>query len=66
MNTITDTRLLTIGPLLSVKELAYEMKRHPSYIYAMRQAGFPMPGNRTTLAATMDWLTQNPDWRQRL
>lgn len=58
--------LLTTGPLLSVKELAFEMKRHPSYVYAMRQAGFKMPGNRTTLAAALDWLARNPDWRKRL
>lgn len=61
-----DTQLLTTGPLLTIKELAWEMKRHPSYIYAMRQAGFKMPGYRTTLAAAMDWLAKNPDWRNRL
>lgn len=58
--------LRTSGPLLSVKELPWELKRYPSYIYAMRQAGFRMPGYRTTLATAMDWLARNPDWRKRL
>lgn len=61
-----DPNLLTTGPLLTVKELAWELKHHPSYVYAMRQAGFQMPGNRTTLAAAMDWLAKNPDWRRAL
>jgi hypothetical protein len=63
---ICPRSLASTGPLLSVKELAWQMKRHPSYIYAMRQAGFSMPGNRTTLAAALDWLARNPDWRDRL
>lgn len=66
MNDTTDTNLLTTGPLLTVKELAWEIKRHPSYVYAMRQAGFKMPGYRTTVAAALDWLDRNPDWRRRL
>jgi hypothetical protein len=63
---ICPRSLASSGPLLSVKELAWQMKRHASYIYAMRQAGFQMPGNRTTLAAALDWLARNPDWRDRL
>jgi hypothetical protein len=63
---ICPRSLASSGPLLSVKELAWQMKRHPSYIYAMRQAGFSMPGNRTTLAAALDWLARNPDWRKQL
>jgi len=34
--------------LLSVKELAWHLNRHPNYVYLMRKAGFPMPGSRTS------------------
>lgn len=61
-----DTTLLTTGPLLTVKELAFELRHHNSFVYQMRQAGFRMPGNRTTLAAALDWLDRNPHWRKRL
>lgn len=53
--------LLTTGPLLSVNELAWQLRRHPSYVYAMRQAGFEMPGYRTTLAAALDWLREESE-----
>jgi len=35
--------------MLSVKELAWRLNRHPNYVYLMRKAGFNMPGNRTTM-----------------
>ncbi|MBK1877986.1 hypothetical protein [Pelagicoccus mobilis] len=50
--------------LLSVKELAWQLNRHPNYVYLMRKAGFPMPGNRTTLKDAVDWLAENPRWRR--
>ena len=56
----TDTQLL------SVKELAWRLNRHPNYVYCMRRAGFHMPGNRTTLEAAIQWLEENPDWRHRI
>lgn len=49
-----------------MKELGWEMKRHKTYVYAVRQAGFQMSGNLTILAAAPDWLERNPDWRRRL
>jgi hypothetical protein len=49
--------------LLSVKELAWRLNRHPNYVYLMRKAGFKMPGNRTTLEAAIKWLEENPRWR---
>lgn len=61
-----DPHLLTTGPLLTSKELAWQLKRHVSYVYGMRRAGFPMPAGRTTLAAALDWLGKNPDWRKHL
>lgn len=60
MNTLTSQQLL------SVKELAWQLNRHPNYVYLMRKAGFPMPGNRTTLEGALAWLARNPNWRRRL
>lgn len=53
-------------PLLSVKELAWQLNRHPNYVYLMRKAGFIMPGNRTSLEAALKWLAENPNWRGML
>ncbi len=63
---LNSVDLLTTGPLLTAKELAWQLKHHPTYVYRMRRAGFPMPANRTTLAAALDWIARNPDWRKRL
>ncbi|MDQ8184277.1 hypothetical protein [Pelagicoccus sp. SDUM812002] len=52
--------------LLSVKELAWKLNRHPNYVYLMRKAGFPMPGNRTTLDEALAWLAKHPNWRRSL
>ncbi|EDY83071.1 hypothetical protein VDG1235_2695 [Verrucomicrobiia bacterium DG1235] len=52
--------------LLSVKELAWKLNRHPNYVYLMRKAGFVMGGNRTTLEEAREWLAENPNWRGRL
>lgn len=52
--------------LLSPKELAWRLQRHPNYVYLMRKAGFPMPGYRATLEDALEWLEQNPDWRKQL
>lgn len=46
--------------LLSVKELAFELGRHTSYVYRMTQVGFPMNGGRTTLRQAREWLSRNP------
>ena len=52
--------------MLSVKELAWRLNRHPNYVYLMRKAGFNMPGNRTTMEHALQWLEDNPDWRKTL
>ena len=52
--------------LLSIKELAFALKRHRNYISEMKRAGFPMPGNRATLDEVRTWLAENPRWRDRL
>ncbi len=49
-----------LEPLLSVKELAAVLGRHPSYLYGMRHAGFQMVGARATVQEALDWLRQNP------
>lgn len=49
--------------LLTTKELAAMLKRAPSYVYAMRARGFPMPGDRATLREALAWLTKHPQPR---
>jgi len=44
-----------MGRLLTCKQLAWEMDCNVTYVYAMRKAGFQMPGNRTTLKEAVDW-----------
>ena len=46
--------------LLSVKELAWRLNSHSDYVYLMRKAGLPMPGNRTTLEEALAWLESTP------
>jgi hypothetical protein len=46
--------------LLTPKELAFELKRPPSYVYAMVRRGFAMPGWRATLTEARGWLLENP------
>ena len=50
--------------LLSVKELAWELGRNPRYVYAMRRAGFVMPGGRATVNQALVWLVEHPGFRQ--
>ena len=44
------------GPLLTRKELASALKRHVSYVSAMRRRGFKMPGGTATLAEARSFL----------
>ena len=50
--------------LCCCKELADELGRHPSYIYAMRRDGFVMPGGLSTVNAALGWLGDRPGWRK--
>ncbi len=45
--------------LLTCKELAVLLKRHVSYVYAMRRAGFRMPGGTATLVEARQWLRRH-------
>jgi hypothetical protein len=56
---------LLTGEYLNVKELAFVLKKHPSYIYAMRARGFPMPGGVATVRDARAWLAQNPAPKSR-
>jgi hypothetical protein len=51
--------------LLTSKELAGLLRRHPSFVYGMRRQGFPMPGGTATLAEAREWLLRNPKPRAR-
>ena len=46
--------------LLTTKEIAAMLKRAPSYVYAMKARGFPMPGGRARLTEALAWLTKHP------
>jgi hypothetical protein len=50
----------TTERLLTTKELARELRRHPWFVYWMRRKGFKMPGGTATLSEAREWLTQNP------
>ncbi|MDG1302390.1 MAG: hypothetical protein P8R37_12475 [Opitutae bacterium] len=52
--------------LLSIKELAWRLNRHPNYVYHMKKAGFRMPGYRATIEDALNWLYDHPDWRRKL
>jgi hypothetical protein len=52
--------------LLSPKELAWRLNRHPNYVYLMKKAGFKMPGYRATVEDSLAWLDANPEWRRTL
>lgn len=54
-----------MSELLTSKELAAQLKRSLDYVYAMRKAGFPMPGERATLADALAWLSDNPSPTRR-
>jgi len=51
--------------LLSVKELAAEMGRDRTYVWAMKRRGFEMPGGRATVAEARSFLARNPKPRSK-
>jgi hypothetical protein len=51
--------------LLSPKQLAAELGRDVSYIYAMKKRGFALPGGLSTVNNCLLWLSKNPPPRSR-
>ena len=49
--------------LLNLKELADELGVKYYYARAMKAAGMPLFGGRTTKQAAMQWLMQNPSFQ---
>ena len=49
-----------MNELLTCDELADVLKRHRTYVTAMRRRGFPMPGSRATLPNALAWLLEHP------
>ena len=52
--------------LLTTKELAAKLRRHVTYIYAMKRQGFRMTARLATLREAQEWLTIHGQPRQRL
>lgn len=59
------TRQKSKAPMLTTKELASQLRKHPSYVYAMRARGFRMPGDVATVPEARRWLARNPHPRAR-
>jgi hypothetical protein len=51
---------MTPEKLLTVKELAFELRRSTKFVYAMRALGFEMPGGTATVTEARAWLMKNP------
>lgn len=50
---------------LTSKEIANRLRKHISYVYAMRRAGFQMPGRVAQFRAVIIWLRKNPSPRAK-
>lgn len=52
------------GIPLDCVDLAAALDRHPTYVYAMKRAGYVFShGNRTLLSHALSWLAKNPSFR---
>ncbi len=51
--------------LLSMKELAGVLGRDRTYVWAMKRAGFAMPGGRARITDAIAWLEKHPTPRAR-
>ena len=54
-----------MNKLFSIKELAAELGRGRTYVWAMKCRGFKMPGGRATIADALAWLEKHPVPRAR-
>jgi hypothetical protein len=48
------------GEFLTPKELAARLRKHVSYVYAMKRLGFRMVAHVATLRSAIAWLKKNP------
>ena len=55
-------RLYSENEYLFVDELADALRRNRSYVYAMKKAGFRMPGRSATYAEARSWLQLHVDF----
>jgi hypothetical protein len=53
------------APRLTCKELAERLRRHVTFVYAMKKIGFDMPGGTATLDAALHFLRRHPKPRAR-
>lgn len=49
--------------LMTRKELASALRKHVTYISAMKRQGFQMPGRVATLSSAIEFLQHNPSPR---
>jgi hypothetical protein len=53
-------------PFLTLKEIAFHLRRSRTYCHALKQAmartGNNWPGGRITLGEVVDWLRENPEF----
>jgi hypothetical protein len=52
-------------PLLSAKELAKKLARHPTYIWAAAKKGLPNVAGRYDYQSSTRWLSKHPRPRGR-
>jgi hypothetical protein len=52
--------MLPARELLTSKELAGALKRHVSFVYAMKARGFKMPGGLATVEQALRHLARHP------
>ena len=52
-------------PLFTCKELADVLRKHVSYVYAMRRRGFKMPANVASVGMAVRFLQRDPNPRGR-
>lgn len=55
----TDRFLSRMTDRLTAKELAFRLRRHVSYVYAMKRRGFQMTGGTASMDEALRWLRKN-------
>lgn len=60
------SELFDPNELHDAKTLAIRLKRHSSFVYAMKQRGFKMPGGRASVNQALRWLSNHIAPKSRL